>query len=185
MNPESSPSGTDFALLKCMSNQKIPKKQNGFSLVEVLIVMGIIAIVAVVSSPFLGGFMDNRALKSATRDLTGDIFELRERAINENRWYQITLSVGANSYSMSQCNNVNTGGTCTGGYTQFAVKSPTAFRTGVRLTNVSFGTTLQLSPRGLVNPVNGGTIRIINDSASSATITINATGRPRVDWNLN
>jgi prepilin-type N-terminal cleavage/methylation domain-containing protein len=187
MKTEDRLSGTVIAAFNHMCEQRISKGQNGFSLVEVLIVMGIIAVIAIVVSPFFGGFMDNRALKTATRDLTGDIFELRERAINENRWYRITFSVGGNSYTLAQCNNANTGGTCSGGYTTFATKSPAAFRSGVRLSGVSFGTTLQLSPRGLAVPVNAGIVTLRNNMTvpSVATITINATGRPRVDWNLN
>src|ERR1700690_3631956 len=81
------------------------KGQQGFSLIEMLMVTAIIAIVAAISIPLFGGFVANRNLKSAARNIAGDIFDVKARATSEDRSYQITFNAGLNNYVIRQCND--------------------------------------------------------------------------------
>ncbi len=165
----------------CMRLRKISEGQRGFSLIEVLIAMAIVAIMAAVAIPFFGGFIDNRNLKSAARDIAGDIFEYRERAIAENRIYQITFNQAGNSYTVRQC--TDTALPCAG--TDFPAKSPGAFGSGITIVagvNFNGGSVLQLLPRGIAMPVTGGNLSVRNSRTSTATISVGLTGRTNVDW---
>jgi len=165
-----------------MNNQTESISQEGFSLIEALVVMAIIAILGALATPFFGGFLENRDLKSAARSLAGDIFELKERAIGEDRLYQIAFNVGANNYVMTQCND--TALPCNG--TVIATKSPKAFRNSISINalNPVGGTVIQIQPRGTINPPGNAneTVTLVNGRGSRATITISLTGRASVDW---
>ena len=142
-----------------------------------VIVMAIVAIMSAIAIPFFGGFIANRNLKSAARDIAGDIFELKERALAEDRLYQISFNQGANNYTLSQCND--TALPCTGNL--LATKSPVAFDNGITITAVPAGNTIQFQPRGTVT-AGVGTVTLKNLRGSTAQITISLTGRTSVNW---
>lgn len=158
--------------------------QNGFSLIEMLMVVAIMAIVAAIAIPFFGGFLANRDLKSAARDIVGDVYELRQRAISENTWYQITFNQGANNYVIRQCNANDTAFPCNGN--DIATKLPSAFRSDISISavNINGGAILQMQSGGIVSPTTGGSVQLINGRGSVATVTIKLTGRTYVDWAL-
>jgi type IV pilus assembly protein PilA len=127
--------GIVFALYNSlMKTSSKLRNRRGFSLVELMIVIAIVAIMSAIAIPFFGGFVDNRDLKSAARDIAGDIFELKERAIAEDRYYQITLDQGANNYVIRQCNDMAL--PCAG--VDIATKSPSAFRNGIIISALNF-----------------------------------------------
>jgi prepilin-type N-terminal cleavage/methylation domain-containing protein len=156
--------------------------QKGFSLVEVLITIGIIAIVAAIAIPNLQRYATNSRLKSAARDIMGDIFIGKERAISENRRYRIAFNIApANTYTVEQCNN--TGSSCTTGYSVIQTKTPTTFGNDIRITNAAFGANsiINFQTRGTTE---AGNVVLTNGRNSTATITTNITGRTSVRFNM-
>ena len=57
------------------------KEEKGFSLIEMMIVIGILAILVAIAAPQWNVYVRNNALKSAARDLAGDIQIIRQRAM--------------------------------------------------------------------------------------------------------
>ncbi|MEW6740476.1 MAG: pilus assembly FimT family protein [Nitrospirota bacterium] len=156
--------------------------QKGFSLVELLVTIGIIAVVAAIAIPQLQRYATNSRLKSAARDIMGDVFLYKERAIAENRMYRIAFNIDpANTYTIEQCNN--TGSSCTAGYSVIQMKTPTTFGNDIRITNAAFGanSTINLQTRGTTE---AGNVALTNGRNSTATITTNITGRTSVQFNL-
>jgi type IV fimbrial biogenesis protein FimT len=161
--------------------------QLGFSLIEMLIVIAIIAIVATIAIPFFGGFVANRDLKSAARDIAGDIFEMKQRAISSGNFYRIDFDVPNNRYTISQCDANNADASCV---TQ-GTKSPAAFRNDIQITSAAFtgavSTRITFQPRGTVDPGAGANyagVALRNGRTSTATVTVNLTGRTYVTWTL-
>ncbi|MCX8030340.1 MAG: GspH/FimT family protein [Thermodesulfovibrionales bacterium] len=145
------------------------KNQKGISLVEVMIVIAIIAILAGIAVPSFQRHAINADLKGAARELAGDFFYCRERAISDNQQYTITINTGANSYTVN----------CP------PTESKTRVISDQRRGNIRFSSTTvtqyDFRTRGTVT---NGTIVFINDLGSTATIRINITGRTNVEFNL-
>jgi prepilin-type N-terminal cleavage/methylation domain-containing protein len=178
-------SGITFACqFNIMNNHTRSAGQQGFSLIEIVMVISILVILSAVALPFFGGFIDNRNLKTAARDIAGNIFETRERAISEDRVYQITFNVGGNSYVIQQCLQSNDQ-SCASGFNAvpFLSMSPSAFGNGIKLTGTTFaGNVIKLQASGTLNNGVNGVITLTNKRGSQATIRTTATGRTYVDW---
>jgi prepilin-type N-terminal cleavage/methylation domain-containing protein len=153
--------------------------QKGFTFVELVITLAILAMVATIAIPAFQRYLINVNLKVAARDIASDIAILKERAIAENRLYRIRLDTADNSYTIEQCNGV--GSPCTA-WTPIQVKkfagiaSDIAFDSGITMI-----TDYLFQPRGVVT---NGIIALRNSRGSMGSITINVTGRQNVQFNL-
>ena len=150
----------------------------GFSLTELMVVIALIAIVTMIAVPAFNHYSVNANLRTAARDVASDIFNMRERAVSENRQYMIEFSVGSNQYTLSE-------GTYTGApWVATLTKTPSAAGSDVRLTSAafSFGTPkIFFQTRGLAS---AGSVSLSNRYGSTATITVNNAGRTHVQFNM-
>lgn len=153
----------------------------GLTLLEILITIAILAIVAGIAYPSFQRLAINNYLKTATRDLAADIAALKERSLAEYRIHRLVINVGNGSYTMDEC--TNTGAVCNG-WNQIGQKSLVNTATGLAFTGATNTTTLRFEPRGTLNPADIGTIVIGNQLNSTGTLTLNITGRSRVQFNL-
>jgi len=183
------PVGTILALINShMRNNTRPNSQLGFSLVEMIIVLGLMAILATIAIPFFGGYLDNRDLKSAARDIAGDIFETKQRSISSGNFFRMDFNVANNNYTIKQCDANNSDASCA----VQSNKSPSAFRNDIQITNATFSgavpTRITFQPRGTVDSGAGASnagVVLTNGRTSSATISVNLTGRTYVTWILH
>lgn len=158
-------------------------RQKGFTLLELIITMAILAIVAGIATPAFQRMAINGNLKTAARDIAADFAQLKERAIAESRMYRISLDVTGGTYNIQQCQA--TGSSCASwdpnpiqvkNLVRYA--SDIVFAAGTAPTNYTFQT------RGTVNTGTGNqeTIVLRNSRNSEATIRINITGRTNVQF---
>ena len=163
------------------------KSSRGFSLIEVIIVLAIVAIAASVAAPNFNSFRQNTNLKEAARDISSDIYLCRQRAVSENRGYRINFSIAANTYTIQQETVVNN--TRTGNYVALTTKTVGAGNANIIIYNtpappsftggVSYVT---FNPRGTSG---AGSLTLQHTKRlSTATITINAMGRANVSYVL-
>ncbi|HIJ60290.1 MAG TPA: prepilin-type N-terminal cleavage/methylation domain-containing protein [Nitrospirae bacterium] len=163
--------------------------EKGFSLVEVLITIAIIIIMAAIAIPSLQGYLINENLKSAAREIKGDFFICKERAIAENRQYRIRFDIAANEFILQQCQGPDIClSTCSApcGYVITQRKSPVTFGNDIQITNASFAAgspTVTFQTRGIATGF-GGSVRLVNGRGSTATITTNITGRVSINFNM-
>ncbi len=160
---------------------KNPRKRikfdRGFTLTELLIILCLITVIGLIALPSFQRMAINGNLRTAARDLASDFFHLRQRAMAENRMYQIHLDVAGNNYTLQQCNN--TGSAC-GGYATTLTKNLTSVAADIAFD----GTTAAdffIQPRGVAT---AGIIVLGNGRGSTATINVNATGRANVQFNF-
>lgn len=156
------------------------KTDQGFSLIELIIVIAVISILASISSFAWQRYTDNTNLRNAARDVVSDFQNYRTKAISESRDYQISFTTGAGS-------NYTITAPLTSTHAAVNItKSPTVDGYGIQIANVSFSGSpasniITLQARGTSSD---GTIGMTNSRTSSATITTSVTGKAYVTFNM-
>jgi prepilin-type N-terminal cleavage/methylation domain len=82
--------------------RQLVNQQKGFTLIELIIVMGIMGILATIAAPHFQNYIGNQNLKTAARGITSDFFATREKALSENVKYRITFDQASNSYTIAR-----------------------------------------------------------------------------------
>ena len=167
-------------------DQKRNKKEKsdncrGFTLIELIITLTIIVIVASIAVVSFQRLAVNSSIKTAARDVASDIALYKERAIAESRMYRISLDVNSGTYNIQQCGA--TGSSCASwDPNPIQVKNLARFASDITFdSNITTATHLFFQTRGTVT---NRTIGLRNGRGSTATITINITGRTNVKFNL-
>ncbi|HEY3052011.1 MAG TPA: type II secretion system protein [Thermoanaerobaculia bacterium] len=80
------------------------RRQSGYSLVEILVVVGIIGIISLVSVPNFINMQRAGKLKTSLRNFVSDIRTMRQRAVTRHEQTKITFNTGtaatARSYTL-------------------------------------------------------------------------------------
>jgi prepilin-type N-terminal cleavage/methylation domain-containing protein len=154
-------------------------RQDGFTINEIMIVLSLFSIVALIALPSFQNMAANGHLKSAARDLASDVALLRERALAENRMYRMSLNLAGDTFTLQQC---SAPGSPCASWTPIQIKNFMGFARDISFDS-GHTTVMDCSfqPRGIVT---SGTIALRNGRGSTATITISASGRQNVQFNL-
>ena len=165
--------------------KKIARRSSpGLTLLEILIAIAILTIVVGIAYPSFQRLATNNYLKTAARDIASDFAQLRERslsgdaALGGNRMHRLAINMGANTYQLQECNNA---GVPCAGWNNLQVKSLANFSADIIFDAGTNNLNYDFQPRGTATP---GNIALRNRLGSTANITINITGKPRVQFNL-
>ena len=146
----------------------------GFTLIEVMIVVGIISIVSAVALYGWRGYQDNANLKTAAAEVMSDIASCKKRSVSDGINYCIQFTDGTPNYTINA--------TSCGAPTQTQAKNITSLGSGLTISNTNFNSDQVIfQPRGTLSS-NAGRIILTNSKNSTATITINITGRTYVTF---
>jgi type IV fimbrial biogenesis protein FimT len=157
----------------------------GFSLIELLIVLTIIAILLTIAPSMFGAFQQRTNLREAAGALAEDMKQAKQGAMAENVNYSITFNANNINYTiqggtcpLNPC-PVRFGFTCQGGTCQ-VTKSLSSFGNGgITINSQNFvGNTVTFQPRGTCS---AGTIILQNSLNSTMTITTNPMGRVKIN----
>ncbi len=143
--------------------------QKGFSILELSITLAIIAVVAAIGYPTFQRMAINGNLRSAAREIMGDMALLKERAVAQNTPFSIIFEPSNNRYRTSDM-------------TEDRWKCPAMIAPDIQITRAAFGTgkTLIFENRGTIRQA--GSIELTNGRGSKATITCNIAGRTYVKF---
>jgi len=148
------------------------KAQRGYTLVEMMITIGLIGILSAIANYAWQGYQDNTNLRTAAREVMSDIASCKQRAMGEGVNYCLQFADGSADYSLNATSCIAP--------TKTEAKSLTNFGAGLTVSDTNF--TLDrviFLPRGTLFS-NTGTITLTNAKGSTALITINITGRANV-----
>lgn len=145
--------------------------QKGFSLIELIMICAIIAVLSLIAVPSFLRYTANTNLKSAVREVASDILNQKEKAISENRKQRILFDNNNELYTLQE----NTSGTT---YTTTETKYLKPFGSNIDITD---NYTITFQTRGTAN---NGTIKLTNNRGSTATITVNITGRTYATFSM-
>lgn len=147
--------------------------KKGFSVTELVVAMALFSILCLLAVPQFLRFAENGNLRSAARDITSDIMNMRETAVSRGTQCSISFNTGANSYTLTMPDGSS------------LVKTPSNFSPDIVFTNAGFfggdPNTITFQPRGTTT---NGTLTLRNARGSTATITVNITGRTYVQFNM-
>ncbi len=169
------------------------KKKNGFSIVELIIVLAIIGIIASIGAFAWQRYVENTNLRTAARDIVTDFNTMKRRAVSEyaaigasqvTPTYTMVFSISGNHYVMNKTYNDGTGN-----ITEVIGDKQLAEQFGHGIEFQSFGGggstySIGFTARGIMNPA-GGFIVLVNNRNSTARITFNATGKTYVTFAMH
>ncbi len=153
------------------------ESERGFTLIELIITVALMAIVGTIALPFFQGIAANGNLKAAAANLASDFSLSRQRALAENTMYRITVADTQN-YSVEQCTNI--GSACID-WNPIQTKNLGEFASDITFT--SAGATYVVQPRGIITPA--GNIGLANGRGSTAALNIMPAGRTSVSFALH
>jgi prepilin-type N-terminal cleavage/methylation domain-containing protein len=167
-------------MIRSSNKQHRFRGQRGFSLIEMVIVVGIAMVVSAMAVPAIRSSLQNYALRSSVGSLTNAIQSTRYQAIFQGCPYQLNFTAASNSYTVqSKVPAIGTS-TCLAAYGPAGAAIPLA-GSGASLGG---NATLQFLPSGqvtatagVVNPI---TFVITYPGLAPETITVSNYGRINV-----
>ena len=145
----------------------------GFSLVELIVVIAIIAIVLKISSSMFNSYKQSANLREAAGALAEDMKLAKQRAMAENVNYTITFDLNNNRYEITSPPGCCS--TCTTHCTYDVTKKLISFGTGIKILSQNYGGTMNFYTRGTCD---AGTVTLQNSlNSKKIAITTNITGR--------
>jgi prepilin-type N-terminal cleavage/methylation domain-containing protein len=158
--------------MKMEGNKNLRSSQQGFTYIELLMVLILIAIVAGIGYGAFNRMAINSSLRTAARDIASDFQLTRQRAMAENTNLTITFDSGNHAYTVPT----------PGGGTQ--IKTLASYRGAITINSITIpGAAVVFTPRGTTTSLPGD-IFLINQRGSRATINVNATGRANVSFKM-
>jgi prepilin-type N-terminal cleavage/methylation domain-containing protein len=134
----------------------------GFTLVELLVTVSVVAILATLAGAAFTGFLDRYRLSGAVETLFSDLQLARSEAVKRNRSVQVVVTSGVNwAYTLSELNDV-----CDGSSTLTATQLKSVGVAGFPGTRID---------RLVLNSGGGGTTMVFQPDSSRVQVACNST----------
>jgi prepilin-type N-terminal cleavage/methylation domain-containing protein len=163
------------------------QKRRGFSIIELLIVMVILAITSAIGVFSWNRFTANSNLRAATAEVEADLMLLKQKAKSDTgNTYATIYDLDGNRYAMTKTDAM-------GIVTTIGTKTPSSFAPDIKISEIglalvgtftSGSATITCEKRSTLSPINGH-ITLSNDRGSTAIITYNVTGRTYVTYAMH
>lgn len=153
--------------------------QRGITLIELLVTLGVIAVLAAISTLASQPLMNSYRVRAAARQVVSDFQFARLSAVKEGRNWTVCFAPGepaVTSYIVT-----NDPGACATANAPFYVRTTdlTAF-SGVTASENFAGTSVTFGARGTASPLPGNVTLRSLDGARTIAVTLGASGNPRI-----
>lgn len=145
----------------------MPKGREGFTLVEIVFVLALLAILAAIAAPNWTSLLAVHHLRSASRQVQSELHKTKGRAVAANASFRIVFAT--RSYRVERETE--------GGW-EFTGESR-SLPDGIEVRSVTVPS-LGFTARGTSTPGTGGTIRLCHARGGGSNIVVSSTGRIRV-----
>jgi len=142
---------------------KIFKKQNGFSLVELLVVLGIITLISTITVPLLRDYQKTVKLNNESRILATNIRLAQQLAISEQIIYNVLFLSDPDRYQIINSDTLNT------------IKTVN-FDKEISINEISGFTTDTIQFNATGAAIETGYIVLVNTRNSTSTIEVKPSG---------
>lgn len=145
-----------------MSKQKRNQRASGFTLMEVIAVLVLMAIIMAIAAPSFISWLPSYRLSAAARQVAGDLQLARMKAISQNTAFQVSYS--SKTYVIQKCTP--------------SCASPTNDSGNIVLPEgitAAASATPQFQPRGTAGVT--ATITLTNDLSATKLVCVKAVGR--------
>jgi len=152
----------------------LKKRQSGFTLIEMMVVIGIFAIVSAIAIPNFISWLPGMRLNGAARQVMGDLMAARMNAVKQNNRFRVFFnSPGTNQYQIldddDNNNSADTGEAIT--------TPPKNIQTNYHDVTFSSTTNPIFYPRGTAY----GTTVTVTNSSGSKDVKVAITGRVKIE----
>jgi type IV fimbrial biogenesis protein FimT len=166
----------------------IKSMQRGFTLIELIVVLSIVAIMASFAVPSFTATVNNQALASVSSDLYTSILQARSEALKTNRVVYVTPTVTgtpttadwASGWTVFVDNNNN--GAYNSADDALVISRP-AIPSNVTVTTDTNKASFSFDSRGYLRPLGGGNGSVVFTATGTGRkrwVVISQTGRPRI-----
>jgi Tfp pilus assembly protein FimT len=152
-----------------------PRK--GFSLLELVVVLGIVIVFVVISVPLVASASRNYRLNGAAAAIAGAIQKTRYQAIQDGCSYQIVFTAGTTTYQVQSQTLAGNPPTCAAAFTNVGGLVPWTSTNQITLPT---STTFQFNPNGVVTAPVGGMVFQLSNAVQTRTITVSGVGNATV-----
>jgi type IV fimbrial biogenesis protein FimT len=144
------------------------RKDSGFTMTELMVTIGVVAILASLAIPNFIAWLPNYRLQSGAEEIQSTLQLARFTAIKENASATVSFDIANESYRAS-----------IGGKTFRGGRMPA----GIDINSAAFGggTFVQFNNQGYAINNTNGTAQVRNSSGRAKTITVYITGNCRID----
>ena len=158
------------------------RKNTGFTFVEMMVTIAIIAITASIAIPNIIGWLPKYRLGNASRAILSVLQQTRLRAVKENTFVTVQFDTGNENYNVFWDNGEGGGNPGDGlqNGTEKIFKSD-AMPAGIDLNSTTFtDDSVCFSNRGLPKSALSGTVTILNSQNINRQIVVNQTGNSTI-----